>query len=70
MITFIRKNLEGFLIAATIILVGVMASCFVWGIVYVSQNLNAALQFKPAVPQATNFNITGAQKLNLHGLVQ
>lgn len=68
--TFIGKHLELVLIAATVVLVGAMAFCFTWSIVFASQNLNAVFQFKSAAPQSSGFNIAGAQQLNLRGLVQ
>ena len=68
--SFLGKHLELVLIVSTVVLVGVMAFCFVWSIVFASQNLNAVFQFKATVPQTAGFNLTGAQQLNLRGLVQ
>ncbi len=66
--TFFRKHTEGFLVACTLILIGVMAWCFVWGITYISQNFDDVFESVPATAQTINFNLSGAQKLNLRGL--
>ena len=68
MIAFLRKHTEGFLVASAIVLVGVMAGCFIWGMVYLSQNLDRAFDSHAAEAQTVNFNIAGAQKLNLKDL--
>lgn len=68
--TFLRKHIEGNLVALTIVLVGLMVGCLVWGITYLSMNLNDVFNFKPTPAAAVQFNIDGASKLNLKGLVQ
>ena len=50
--SFLGKHLELVLIVSTVVLVGVMAFCFVWSIVFASQNLNAVFQFKATAPYA------------------
>ena len=67
---FFRKHLEGFLVGFTIVLVGIMAFCFVWGITYVSQNLDSVFEARSAETQTISFNLSGAKSLDLRGLVQ
>jgi hypothetical protein len=47
-----------------------MVACFVWGIVFVSEDLDSVFGSKPAATQTVNFNLSGAGNLNLRGLVQ
>ena len=65
-----RKHIDGFLIAFAVVLAGAMVTSFVWGITYISVNMNRALNFKPTPSQNTNFDIPNAAKLDLKGLVQ
>lgn len=68
--TFIRKHLEGSLIFGTIILIGVLAFSLFWSLTFVSQSVDSVFQSaKPGV-QAVDFNISGAEHLNLRGAVQ
>lgn len=66
---FIRKHIEGFLILAAVVLIGVMAFSFIWGLTFASESVNSVFQPPSAAPPAAGFNISGAQHLNLHGLV-
>jgi membrane-bound acyltransferase YfiQ involved in biofilm formation len=66
---FFRKYVEEFLIGFAIVLIGVILTCFVWGMIYISESLNSVFESKPTVAQTVNFNLSGAQNLNLRGLV-
>ena len=65
---FFRKHVEEFLIGFAIALIGVMLACFMWGMVYISESLDSVFESKPTTAQTVNFNLTGAQSLNLRGL--
>ena len=67
---FFRKHIEGFLIGTAVILIGIIVSFFIWGIAYVSQNLNDVFASKSAGTQMVKFNLPAARNLNLKGLVQ
>ena len=67
---FFRKHIEGFLTVLALVMVGAMVACFVWGIVFVSEDLDSVFGSKPAATQTVNFNLSGAGNLNLRGLVQ
>ncbi|MGB7957845.1 MAG: hypothetical protein WCF77_03345 [Minisyncoccia bacterium] len=66
---FFRKNIEGFLAAIAIVLIGVMVGCFVWGMSYISQSFDNVFEAAPTTGQMVNFNLAGARSLNLRGLV-
>ena len=66
---FFRKHIEEFLLGIALILIGVMLWCFIWGIIYVSQNLSSVFKSGPAEGQTTSFNLPGAENLNLRGSV-
>jgi len=54
--------------AFAVILVGIMVYCFVWGMIYISQNLDAVFESKPIGVATVSFNLSGAASLNLRGL--
>ena len=58
------------MIGFAIALIAIIVSCFAWGMIYISENLDSVFESKPTVAQTVNFNISGAQNLNLRGLVQ
>lgn len=66
---FFRKHIEECLAACAVILIGVIIGCFVWGMTYISQNLDAVFEPRPVAVQIISFNLSGAQSLNLKGLV-
>ena len=51
-------------------LIGGMLWCFIWGIIYVSQNLDDVFASRSGVIQTVSFNLSGARSLNLKGLIQ
>ena len=63
---FFRAHTEGFLIAIAIVLIGIIASCFVWGVVFVATNLDQVSEFKSGPAQNIEFNLSGAAALDLH----
>lgn len=65
---FFRKHTEEFLMAFAVVLIGFTIGCFVWGMIYASENLDNVFTSKPVVGQTIGFNLSGAQKLDLRGL--
>jgi CHASE3 domain sensor protein len=68
-IIFFRKHLEQFLVGLAVLLIGIMASCFVWGVIYLSQNLDSVFTSKSAEVKTVSFDLSGARNLNLRGLL-
>ncbi len=66
---FLRKHTEGFLTGVAVALTIITFWGFIWGIIYVSQNLDSVFTSKPAGMQTISFNLSEAQNLNLKGLV-
>jgi hypothetical protein len=67
--SFIRKHSEGFLFAGVILLIGVMIGSFIWTIVFTSESVNSVFELPSSAVSVTSFNLSGAQHLNLRGLV-
>jgi amino acid transporter len=65
----IRKFPQAILIVLALFFIGVIAFAFSWGIGDVVGQVNRALNTKPPGNSQANFDIAGAQKLNLRGLV-
>lgn len=53
----------------TVILLGVMIFSFVWGMIYLSESMDSVFEPSSAAANTTGFNLSGAQNLNLRGLV-
>ena len=66
---FLKRHTEGFLTASAIFLVGVTAWCFIWGMTFLLQNLDDIFEAPTVGAQTVNFNLSGAQNLNLKGLL-
>ena len=66
---FFRKNTEAFLAGIAVLVIGIMSWLFIWSMVYVSQNLDSVFESMSAPTPTVSFNISGAQGLNLKGLV-
>ena len=46
-----RKHIEGFLVGFAVILIAAMIGYFMWGMVYISQNLDSVFESKTAGPR-------------------
>jgi|GEM_PF-1156694 predicted thioredoxin/glutaredoxin len=68
-IIFFRKHMEQFLVGLAVLLIGIMASCFVWGVIYLSQNLDSVFSSKSAEIKIVSFDLSDAKNLNLRGLL-
>jgi hypothetical protein len=66
---FFKQHTEEFLLASAMVLVGVMAWCFIWGMIFLSENLNDIFALPGAGAPVASFNLSGAQSLNLKGLL-
>jgi hypothetical protein len=66
---FFRKHIEGFLVAFAIVLIAAMVGCFAWSMTYISESLDAVFEPRPNATQMIGFDLSGAQSLNLRGLV-
>jgi hypothetical protein len=66
---FFRKYEEASLVVLALLLVAFIVIYFAWGIGYVVSETDNALDAQGVVAQNGGFNLTGAQMLNLHGLV-
>ena len=65
---FFRKNIEGFLAAIAIVLIGVMVGCFVWGMSYISQSFDNVFEAAPTTGQMVNQSV-GGPEFKFRGLV-
>jgi hypothetical protein len=65
---FFKRHTEGFLTTFAILLVGITAWCFIWGMAFLVQNLNDIFAAPAIGAQTVSFNLSGAQSLSLKGL--
>jgi hypothetical protein len=62
---FLKTHQEWVLIACALAISGVIIGFYVWGIALVAENVGAAIEPPQGNVSATQFNIQGAQQLNL-----
>jgi len=67
---FFRKHIEGFLVGFALVMVAAIVVCFIWGMVYISENLDNVFGSKAVVAPAVSFDLPGARSLNLRGFIQ
>ncbi len=66
--SFFRKHTEEFLIGFAVVLALVMIGWFIWGMIFISENLDSVFMAKTPPVKTTSFNLQGAQNLDLKGL--
>ncbi|HUX35461.1 MAG TPA: hypothetical protein VMV71_00320 [Candidatus Paceibacterota bacterium] len=67
---FLRSKNELILTAVGILLLILLIFIFIWSINFLAINISAAITSGKSSKASANFDLTGAQRLNLKGLVQ
>ncbi len=70
MANFFKKHPDVVLITATVVFLAVLIGYFFWGITTLVATFNAAINPGKTEGAALRFDLQGAAKLNLKGLVQ
>lgn len=67
---YLKKHTEEVLVAVAIILLAVLLSAFIWGIVFISSNINRVVIFDLNTTAPIGFDFKGAVMLDLKGLLK